>query len=76
MRRYKDGADTYLRVVISQTVALQNERHEIDIRQRQMAASVSLIRHSEEVGILPDFQRIDTSDRSTVEWLSSLDGTH
>ena len=26
MRRYKDGADTYLQVVISQTVALQNER--------------------------------------------------
>ena len=44
MRRYKDGADTYLQEVISQTVALQNERNEIDIRRRQMAASVLLIK--------------------------------
>jgi outer membrane protein TolC len=42
MRRYKDDADTYLQVVISQTVALQNERNEIDIRRRQIAASILL----------------------------------
>jgi outer membrane protein TolC len=35
--------DTYFQVVISQTVALQNERNEIDIRRRQMAARVLLI---------------------------------
>jgi DNA-binding MarR family transcriptional regulator len=44
MRRYKDGADTYLEEVISQTVALQNERNEIDIRRRQIAASILLIK--------------------------------
>jgi NodT family efflux transporter outer membrane factor (OMF) lipoprotein len=44
MRRYKDGADTYLQVVVSQTVALQNERNEIDIRRRQMAATVLLVK--------------------------------
>jgi outer membrane protein TolC len=43
MLRYKDGADTYLQKVISQTVALQNERNEIDIRRRRMAASILLI---------------------------------
>src|SRR5947209_20633013 len=44
MRRYKDSADTYLQEVISQTAALQNERNEIDIRRRQTAASVLLIK--------------------------------
>jgi outer membrane protein TolC len=44
MRRYKDGADTYLQEVISQTVALQNERNQIEIRRHQIAASVLLIK--------------------------------
>ena len=44
MRRYKGGADTYLQEVISQTVALQNERNKIDIRRRQMVASVLLLK--------------------------------
>jgi NodT family efflux transporter outer membrane factor (OMF) lipoprotein len=43
-KRYKDGVDTYLQVVTSQTTALQNERNEINIQQRQMEASLLLIK--------------------------------
>jgi len=43
-KRYKDGVDTYLQVVTSQTAALQNERTEINIQQRQMEASLLLIK--------------------------------
>jgi NodT family efflux transporter outer membrane factor (OMF) lipoprotein len=43
-KRYKDGVDTYLQVVTSQTTALQNERYEITIQQRQMEASLLLIK--------------------------------
>jgi NodT family efflux transporter outer membrane factor (OMF) lipoprotein len=43
-KRYKDGVDTYLQVVTSQTAALQNERNEINIQQRQMEASLLLIK--------------------------------
>jgi outer membrane protein TolC len=43
-KRYQDGVDTYLQVVTSQTTALQNERNDIDLRQREMDASVLLIK--------------------------------
>lgn len=43
-RRHKDGADTYLQVVTSQTTALQNERNDIELRRREMEASVLLIK--------------------------------
>ena len=43
-KRYRDGIDTYLQVVTSQTTALQNERNDIDLRQREMDASVLLIK--------------------------------
>src|SRR6202000_3143016 len=43
-RRYQDGVDTYLQVVTSQTTALQNERNDIDLRQREMDASVLLVK--------------------------------
>jgi NodT family efflux transporter outer membrane factor (OMF) lipoprotein len=43
-KRYKDGVDTYLQVVTSQTTALQNERNGIDIRRRQVEASVLLVK--------------------------------
>jgi outer membrane protein TolC len=36
--------DTYLQVVTSQTTALQNERNGIDIRRRQVEASVLLVK--------------------------------
>jgi outer membrane protein TolC len=36
--------DTYLQVVTSQTTALQNERNDIDLRQREMDASVLLVK--------------------------------
>jgi outer membrane protein TolC len=44
LRRYKDGVDTYLQVVTSQTTALLNERNGIDIRRRQIEASVLLVK--------------------------------
>jgi NodT family efflux transporter outer membrane factor (OMF) lipoprotein len=42
--RYVGGVDTYLQVVTSQTTALSNERNDIDIRRRQLDASVLLIK--------------------------------
>jgi NodT family efflux transporter outer membrane factor (OMF) lipoprotein len=44
LKRYKDGVDTYLQVVTSQTIALRNERDSIDIRRRQVEASVLLVK--------------------------------
>jgi NodT family efflux transporter outer membrane factor (OMF) lipoprotein len=44
MNRYAGGVDTYLQVVTSQTTALSNERNDIDIRRRQLDASVLLIK--------------------------------
>jgi NodT family efflux transporter outer membrane factor (OMF) lipoprotein len=43
-RRYKDGVDTYLQVVISETTALQNEVNQIDLSRRQLDASVQLVK--------------------------------
>jgi NodT family efflux transporter outer membrane factor (OMF) lipoprotein len=43
-RRYQDGVDTYLQVVTSQTTALQNERNDIELRRREMDASVLLVK--------------------------------
>jgi NodT family efflux transporter outer membrane factor (OMF) lipoprotein len=42
--RYIGGADPYLQVLTAQTVALQNERNEVDILRRRMDASVLLIK--------------------------------
>jgi len=42
--RYTGGADTYLQVIIAQTVALQNERNSVDILRRRMDASALLIK--------------------------------
>lgn len=44
MNRYQGGVDTYLQVVTSQTTALDNERNDIDIRRRQLEASVLLVK--------------------------------
>ena len=44
MNRYTGGVDTYLQVVTSQTTALSNEQNDIDIRRRQLDASVLLIK--------------------------------
>ena len=44
MNRYEGGVDTYLQVVTSQTTALSNEQNDIDIRRRQLDASVLLIK--------------------------------
>ena len=42
--RYIGGADPYLQVLTAQTIALQNERNDVDIRRRRMDASVLLIK--------------------------------
>jgi NodT family efflux transporter outer membrane factor (OMF) lipoprotein len=42
--RYKGGVDTYLQVINAQTVALLNERNNVDILRRRMDASVLLIK--------------------------------
>ncbi|HSP96310.1 MAG TPA: efflux transporter outer membrane subunit [Candidatus Dormibacteraeota bacterium] len=41
--RYKEGAASYLDVVITQAAALNNERNANDVRGRRMVASVQLI---------------------------------
>jgi len=42
--RYAGGLDLYLEVVTSQTTALNNQRNDIELMQRQLDASVLLIK--------------------------------
>lgn len=42
--RYKGGVDTYLQVITAQTIALSNERNQVDILRRRMDASVLLVK--------------------------------
>ncbi len=42
--RYREGADPYLQVLTAQTIALANERNDIDILRRRIDASVLLIK--------------------------------
>jgi NodT family efflux transporter outer membrane factor (OMF) lipoprotein len=42
--RYKGGVDNYLQVITAQTIALMNERNEVDIQRRRIDASVLLIK--------------------------------
>jgi NodT family efflux transporter outer membrane factor (OMF) lipoprotein len=42
--RYAGGVDTYLQVVTSQTIALANERNDIDLMRRRLEANVLLIK--------------------------------
>ena len=42
--RYIGGKDPYLQVLTAQTIALQNERNDVDILRRRMDASVLLIK--------------------------------
>jgi NodT family efflux transporter outer membrane factor (OMF) lipoprotein len=44
LNRYKGGLVTYLEVVSTQSIALQNERTEVDLLRRRMDASVLLIK--------------------------------
>ena len=44
MNRYKGGLVTYLEVITAQSIALSNERTEVDLMQRRMDASVQLVR--------------------------------
>lgn len=54
--RYRGGVDSYLQVTTAQTVALLNQRNDIDILRRRMNASVLLVKAlggGWEVGDLP-----------------------
>jgi NodT family efflux transporter outer membrane factor (OMF) lipoprotein len=42
--RYRNGAITYLDVVVAQTTALTNERNAVTIARRRMASSVALVK--------------------------------
>jgi NodT family efflux transporter outer membrane factor (OMF) lipoprotein len=42
--RYEGGVDNYLQVITAQTIALSNERNDIDIQRRRMDASVLLVK--------------------------------
>jgi NodT family efflux transporter outer membrane factor (OMF) lipoprotein len=42
--RYQGGVDNYLQVITAQTIALVNERNDIDIQRRRMDASVLLVK--------------------------------
>ncbi len=42
--RYKGGVDNYLQVITAQTVALANQRNQVDILRRRMDASVLLVK--------------------------------
>jgi NodT family efflux transporter outer membrane factor (OMF) lipoprotein len=42
--RYKNGAITYLDVVVAQTTTLSNERQAVTIARRRLAASVALVK--------------------------------
>jgi NodT family efflux transporter outer membrane factor (OMF) lipoprotein len=44
LNRYKGGLVTYLEVITAQSIALTNERTEVDILRRRMGASVQLIK--------------------------------
>jgi NodT family efflux transporter outer membrane factor (OMF) lipoprotein len=44
MNRYRGGLVTYLEVITAQSIALSNERTEVDLLQRRMDASVQLVR--------------------------------
>lgn len=44
MNRYKGGLVTYLEVITAQTIALSNERAEVDILERRTEATVQLVR--------------------------------
>ena len=66
---YRDGAASYLEVVVSQTAALQSEQAVVDVRTRRMEAAVSLVR---DLGggwsrkDLPTFTAMDNMASSTV----------
>ena len=44
LNQYRAGAASYLSVVVAQSAALANERASLDIRGRQIAASIALIK--------------------------------
>ena len=71
--RYIGGVDPYLQVITAQTIALQNERNDVDILRRRMDASVLLIKSLGGgwiSGQLPSAAQVSQNgDRSTHQML-------
>jgi NodT family efflux transporter outer membrane factor (OMF) lipoprotein len=68
--RYRGGVDNYLQVITAQTATLANQRTEIDILGRRMAASVLLVKAlggGWDVAELPTPQEEDGSQAPTAE---------
>ena len=42
--RYQSGVDTYLNVIVAQTILLNNQRTAMNLRMEQMTASVQLVK--------------------------------
>ena len=42
--RYVGGEDAYLQVITAQTIALQNQRNDVDIQRRRMEADILLVK--------------------------------
>jgi NodT family efflux transporter outer membrane factor (OMF) lipoprotein len=68
--RYRGGVDNYLQVITAQTATLANQRTEIDILGRRMAASVLLVKAlggGWDVAELPTPQEEDGSQAPTAD---------
>ena len=73
--RYIGGADPYLQVLTAQTIALQNERNDVDILRRRMDASVLLIKAlggGWDVSHLPTVTELERSSVSAHDRIAGL----
>jgi NodT family efflux transporter outer membrane factor (OMF) lipoprotein len=62
--RYQGGVDNYLQVITAQTIALSDERNEIDIQRRRIDASVLLIKALGGGWNVADLPKLSGSGRS------------
>jgi NodT family efflux transporter outer membrane factor (OMF) lipoprotein len=71
--RYKAGTDTYLNVITTQTIALNNERAAVTLLQRRMTAAVNLILA---LGGGWDSSTLPTADQLRTQELGDPANTH
>jgi outer membrane protein TolC len=68
--RYIGRADPYLQVLTAQTIALENERNDVDILRRRMDASVLLIKAlggSWNISQLPNAAEVGLSGKDQIQ---------
>jgi len=65
--RYIGGADPYLQVITAQTIALTNERNDVDILRRRMDASVLLIKALGGSWNTTDLPQLTANNRAVTE---------